>query len=532
MSIPPNSPARGCAANFPQPVGQNEMVAANDLVNLLQRINLQEAGLEEVVYRPSDLEYDIRRPLVRWDTRPYQDIFVNGFQARPRGDTPNTTYYNLDHFVHNAGAPLDPTRRATHTFVSTTLNYDWYPNPTVSTLPRGHVMQFFRYEIYAPGGIWVGVTLRGRYNHVSQAEVCFAAGIAPQYIRSCIVYTAIRDVDSNHVSFVREIKLIINGHFNPQAHPYAEVIIYLPIHTYEDENGVERYLPEETYPPRNSSSRYKREISESDDNNNDAAHEWYTHKVIDVPSYINSAFRASSNNEAYLFMKNKYVLVNYAPGSTDDRIVNGPLRICDGFPSLIDTPFGEYGIDCAFDTDYNEAFIFCANLCALIDYAPGTTNDKILSGPMPIASMFPFFKGTVFENGIDAAFKATSNYEAYLFRHEKYALVNYNSKTLIAIRNITDGFPSLMGTVFASDIDAAFASHRTDEAYIFKGELYALINFAPATTDDYIVGTRIKEILPNWPSLRDVLPLMNRGLDFHHHGHGQDHHSDHRDDEF
>ncbi|RDY04793.1 hypothetical protein CR513_11448, partial [Mucuna pruriens] len=526
MSIPPNNPARGCAANFPQPVGAEDINAAEELVNMVGRINLNE-GVGDIVYRPADVQFDIRRPLVRWDTRPYQEIFANGFQARAQGQTPNSTYYNLDSFIHSAGAPLDPNRRHTHAFVSTTLNRGWRPNPTLSTLPRGGAMQFYRYEIYAPGGIWVAVTLRNRYRHLSQAEVCFVGGIAPQYIRSCIEFTAIRDVDSSHVSFIREIRLIINGHFNPQAYPYVEVITYLPIHSYRDENGVERDLPEETYTP-SSSSRQKRETS---DDNQDAALEWYTDEVINVLSYINAAFRASRTNEAYLFMKNEYVLMNYAPGTKDDRIVNGPHLICDGFPSLIDTPFGEQGIDCAFDTDYTQAYIFAANLCALIDYAPGTTDDKILSGPMPIADMFSFFKGTVFENGVDAAFKATSNYEAYLFRHDVYALINYNSKTLIAIRKITDGFHSLQGTVFSSDIDAAFASHRTDEAYIFKGDLYALINFAPGTTDDYIVGGRIKYILPNWPSLSRVLPLKNKGLDYHdHHGLGEDHDPDQHDE--
>ncbi|KAL2326640.1 hypothetical protein Fmac_025698 [Flemingia macrophylla] len=518
MSFPPNTPTRVCASNFPQPVDQNAINEAEGVLSLVNRVN---EGFE-IEVRPSDLEYDIRRPVVRWDSRRYEETFESGFRARPRGDTSESVYYNLLDYVNSGGAPLAPNRSVTHGFVSTTLNEGWQPIPNPQTLPRGQLLQFFRYEIYAPGGIWVSVTLRNRYRYPNQAEVCFVGGIAPQFIRSCIVYIAIRDPDSNHVSLARDSPLIINRNFNPQAYPYALVHIYIPTHTYVDENGVEIDLPEETYPP---SCRHKRDISGSHDhsNTNDDALEWYTRKVIDNRSYVNAAFRASTENEAYLFMQNKYVLVNYAPGTTNDKIVNGPLLICDGFPSLIGTPFGEYGIECAFDTDYNEAFIFSANLCALIDYAPGTTNDKILSGPMPIASMFPFFKGTVFEHGIDAAFKATAKYEAYLFRREQYALISYHSKTLIAIRKITDGFHSLRGTVFASDVDAAFASHRAGEAYLFKGDSYALINFAPGTTDDYIAGGTIKEILPNWPSLRGVLPLLNKGLDFHvHHGHGQD----------
>ncbi|TKY58267.1 Albumin-2 protein [Spatholobus suberectus] len=535
MSIPPNAPGRSCAASLPQPVREEGRRAAENLENTLHRVNCIDGHLNQIVYRSSTRNWDLNRPLVRWDRRPYQQIFAQGFRAWPQGNTPDNIYYNLDHYVHQAGPPLDPNRPQTHVFVGTTLNDEWRPNPNLDTLPRGQAMHFYRYEVYAPGGIWVAVTLRGQYHHFSQAEVCFAGGIAPQYIRSCVVYTAIRDPDSNFVSFFRaEIKLIINAHFNPQAYPYVEVSIILPTHTYLDEDGEERYLPEETYTP----DRQKREVSYD---NVDAALEWYTHKVVEVPIYITAAFRSARKNEAYFFMKNKYVLVDYAPGTTDDKVLNGPIHICDGFPSLMDTPFGEQGIDCAFGTDYytgfpfytakTEAFIFAGNLCAYIDYAPGTTDDKIISGPMTIVDMFPFFKNTVFENGIDAAINATNSHEVYLFSGDNYALINYDSKKIINVQVISEGFPSLQGTIFASDIDAAFASHRTNEAYLFKGEFYAPINFAPGTTDDYIIGGRIKKILPNWPSLSKILPIKNKGLDYHvHHSHEPDHEPDQHDE--
>ncbi|PWA82812.1 hypothetical protein CTI12_AA174990 [Artemisia annua] len=174
-------------------------------------------------------------------------------------------------------------------------------------------------------------------------------------------------------------------------------------------------------------------------------------------------------DEVYVFMKNEYALINYAPGTTSDRVVNGPHLICDSFPSLNGTAFGEHGIDCAFTTHYaNECFIFSANLCAKIDYAPGTTNDKILKGPMTIFKMLPALKGTVFETGIDAAFESNDN------------------PKLSNIKDISEGFPSLKGTIFDKGIDAAFASHRFNEAYIFKRDTYALIHFAPGSTDNYI----------------------------------------------
>ncbi|KAK2434056.1 hypothetical protein QL285_019245 [Trifolium repens] len=228
---------------------------------------------------------------------------------------------------------------------------------------------------------------------------------------------------------------------------------------------------------------------------------------MSVSCYIDAAFRSSYKNEVYIFMKNEYVLLDYAPGSTNDKILNGPLRIREGFPSLIGTPFAESGIDCAFDTDDNEAFIFSTKRCALINYAPRTTNDKILEGPVKIKHKFPFLENTVFARGIDAAFKSSISKEAYLFKGDTYALINYDSNKLIHVQKITDGFHGLRGTVFASGIDAAFASHRSDhQAYIFKGDLYALIDFAPHTTDDFMIGGKLKPILPNWPSLRRILP--------------------------
>ncbi|RHN44329.1 putative Hemopexin-like domain-containing protein [Medicago truncatula] len=123
--------------------------------------------------------------------------------------------------------------------------------------------------------------------------------------------------------------------------------------------------------------------------------------------YIDAAFRSSRNNEAYFFMNDKYILLDYAPGTGNDKILYGPSLVRDGFRSLAHTIFGSYGIDCSFNTDNNEAFIFYENFCALIDYAPYSGNVKIISGPKKIADMFPFFKGTMFEKGVDAAFRST-----------------------------------------------------------------------------------------------------------------------------
>jgi len=313
-----------------------------------------------------------------------------------------------------------------------------------------------------------------------------------------------------YVRLRRETRLIINRNFNPESAPYNQVVIYIPVYYYRDDNGENRYLPEETYPPM----REKRQVLEAD---NDAALDWYTTKVVEVPSYIDSAFRSSKPNEVYFFLKNKYVQVYYTPGDTKDKILTDLRLICDGFPSLLDTPFGEYGIDCAFDTEASKAYIFSTNLCAYIDYAPGTMDDKILSGPMTIAAMFPVLKNTVFENGIDSAFRSTRGKEVYLFKNNKYVRIAYDSKQLVgSIRNIGDGFPILKGTIFESGIDACYASHVESEAYLFKGDKYVRIKFSPGTYDDALVGD-VRPILDGWPCLKGILPLDNKGIDTHSH---------------
>ncbi|CAK9167284.1 unnamed protein product [Ilex paraguariensis] len=134
-------------------------------------------------------------------------------------------------------------------------------------------------------------------------------------------------------------------------------------------------------------------------------------------------------------MLNKYVLVNYVPDTIDDKVLFGPLLIGARYPSLRGTAFAERGIDCAFGSHHkDQAFIFSENLCAQINYAPHIANNKIIKGPTTIATMFPFFTKKVFESGVDAAFESTKKYEAYLFKGDQRALINYDYDShLIAI---------------------------------------------------------------------------------------------------
>ncbi|GJY35925.1 hemopexin fold protein [Tanacetum coccineum] len=138
---------------------------------------------------------------------------------------------------------------------------------------------------------------------------------------------------------------------------------------------------------------------------------WYTrrtranipksfHRIRNFNPITPTRFAKLEENEAY-GSSSEYVVLNYyAPRTTDDWVVNGPLYIQNGLHSLVGTFFAAYGIDVAFGCHGgdDESFIFCRNLCAKIN--------KILEGPKTIRQMFPFFKGTEFEGGVDAAFES------------------------------------------------------------------------------------------------------------------------------
>lgn len=218
---------------------------------------------------------------------------------------------------------------------------------------------------------------------------------------------------------------------------------------------------------------------------------------------INAAFRSSKHNECYVFVNDKYVLLSYVPGTNTEKILEGPKLIREGFPALVNTPF-ENGIGCAFDTDNNEAYIFLGGDCALIDYAPHSTNARLLIGPVPIGAMFPFLKGTVFDYGIDAAIRSSKSNEVYLFKGDQYARINYATRHILNTTSIRNGFSSLVGTIFENGLDSAFAIHIKDEAYIFKGDYYARFYFAPCATNDRIIG-RVQRIVDYWVTLRDLL---------------------------
>jgi hypothetical protein len=219
-------------------------------------------------------------------------------------------------------------------------------------------------------------------------------------------------------------------------------------------------------------------------------------------THVDAAFNSYKHNECYVFAKDKFAVVNYAPGAGKHEILKGPLHIVAGFPFLAGTPF-EYGIDCAFETIHNEAYIFSGNHCSKIRYDHHQA--KILTGPKKIASMFTCLRGTAYEHGIDAAIR-THDHMVLLFKGNAYALMDFHTDHVHANHYIRTGFKTLVGTVFESGVDAAFKSDKKDEAYIFKNQYFACINIDHGHPfGGHLLGGRVKRIHDNWSNVTALL---------------------------
>ena len=91
-------------------------------------------------------------------------------------------------------------------------------------------------------------------------------------------------------------KIRVNGRFNPKSHPSALLNIQRPIFDCID-TGNNRRLPVSTSIHPATASAV-------------GTMKWYAMDVANVQSYIDAAFRSMYKYEAYLFMKNKYVLID------------------------------------------------------------------------------------------------------------------------------------------------------------------------------------------------------------------------------
>lgn len=137
-------------------------------ISIASNVNLRERAL-----------VDCDDPVYRWCDLPPPKVFVEGFNAREKGDTPIEQYYDYKLHMMYGPPPLSRGQPSfSRAFISTSANLHWIP------MPSERVQNVYRYKIFAPGGISAINTLKNDYKYEQIEEITFVGSILPCYIHS------------------------------------------------------------------------------------------------------------------------------------------------------------------------------------------------------------------------------------------------------------------------------------------------------------------------------------------------------------
>lgn len=432
--------------------------------------------------------------LVRWDRRHPDVVFNDGFQPHVAPtDESGIVAANAD-----LGAYVDS--NIDSVFVGTAR---YYRNPDTNRptrwVPR-NIVNMFEYEVFANGGIDVNLSLGTSNRFFNQHEVAFPGGIRPEFIRTARQY--------NEAG--RVVAIWANPNFDISAsggaHP-AELAM-LPDPVCGSSIDVHYWMgPPEDRPPQRMLRRVRPRATDEPlhEDGSPLADEIMTDTCPVARPTRASFLNPYNTQEAYFFADTRYALVKVAPGTTDDTIVNGPKLIVREWPSLKAAHFGK--VDAVLPTgDDHEAYFFAQDEYALIDIAPGTNNDKLINGPKKIDREWPSLRNAGCKT-VDAVLPFPGvEKQAYFFCGTQYTVIHYAPGTtddyiVQTPRSIAGNWPSLAGIGFTK-IDSALPNpDNSDEAYFFYQDRYALVKVKPGTTDDKIVNGP-KWVRDEWPSLK------------------------------
>ncbi|KIY43021.1 hypothetical protein FISHEDRAFT_54293 [Fistulina hepatica ATCC 64428] len=192
----------------------------------------------------------------------------------------------------------------------------------------------------------------------------------------------------------------------------------------------------------------------------------------------------SDHGRAYFFCYNMYAAIDIEPGSTNNTIAWGPKTLIDDWPSLVQANFGFVDAVLPNPDKKEEMYFFFREKYALINTEPGTTKNHIVDGPKDISTEWPSLKEANFTI-VDAVLPSpVHKYRAYFFSGEHYALIEFapgttNNFVVNGPKPITSEWPSLREARFKT-VDAILP-HPDDayKAYVFSDTKYVLIHFQP-----------------------------------------------------
>ncbi|KAG8737308.1 hypothetical protein FRC10_008366 [Ceratobasidium sp. 414] len=432
--------------------------------------------------------------LVRWDRRHPDVVFTEGFQPHVApADEASLVQANAD-----LGAYVD--NNVESVFVGTAR---YYRNPDTNRptrwVPR-NIANMFEYEVFANGGIDVNLSLGTSNRFFNQHEIAFPGGIRPEFIRTA------RQYDENS----RVVAIWANPNFDISASGSAHgaELAMLPDPVCGSSIDVHYWMgPPEDRPPQRMLRRVRRAVDEPLHEDGNVVDDEAMANTCPIPHPARASFINPANKkEAYFFADTQYALISVEPATNNDKIVNGPKLIVREWPSLKAAHFGK--VDAVLPTgDDNEAYFFAQDEYALVDVAPGTNNDKLINGPKKIAAEWPSLKQAGCKT-VDAVLPFPGvKKQAYFFCGSKYSVIHYSPGTtddyiVQTPRDILANWPSLAGIGF-DKIDSVLPNpeNADEEAYFFSGSRYALVKINPGTTQDEIVNGP-KWVGDEWPSLK------------------------------
>ncbi|MEE1751143.1 DUF6207 family protein [Streptomyces sp. SP18CS02] len=143
-----------------------------------------------------------------------------------------------------------------------------------------------------------------------------------------------------------------------------------------------------------------------------------------------------------------------------------------GFPGLESTAFTR-GVDARCAVPGKSADFYLSAGAMYVNY--NNHEDEIKWGPRKIAEAFPPLVGTILERDIQAACPVPGHgTDLYLFKEDQYVRHNAHYDRIIrGPLSIATGWPQPAGTTSASNLDAACAvPNSSTHVYLFKGDRY------------------------------------------------------------
>ncbi|KAF4596227.1 hypothetical protein EYR40_008088 [Pleurotus pulmonarius] len=240
--------------------------------------------------------------------------------------------------------------------------------------------------------------------------------------------------------------------------------------------------------------------------NTTTVHKYYS---TSMSTPARAAFlRPGKPEECYFFQGDQYIRMLVTPGATNDKLLYGPAKIMDQWPSLKQAGFTTIDACLPSPKDDSEVYFFSGDQYCLIKVVPETSNDKIITGPKSIADYWPSLKKAGFTTLEEMFPSPRGDGETYCFKDSNYCRIKFVPGTLdeSLMNGPTDiqaGWPSLKKAGFNS-IDVAVVNYQDpSQVYCFNGNQYVRIHVVPGTAEDTIVDGP-HDVAPRWPALKQA----------------------------